>query len=56
MAPPALVARPALKAFHHAILEQAALYVRVTRTIPVSYRHRMMLIGLFGGGEDNTRA
>jgi hypothetical protein len=52
----ALVARPAVVSFPRAAYEQAALYLQTPRTILVPCGRKMILVGLFGGGEDNIRA
>ncbi len=56
MAPLALVAQPGVVSFPRAVYEQAVSYLQTTRTIPVPCGRKMILSGLFGGGEDNIRA
>jgi hypothetical protein len=56
MAPLALVARPGVVSFPSAAYEQAVSYLQTTRTILVPCGRKMILVGLFGGGEDNIRA
>jgi len=56
VAPLVLVAHPCVGPFPPAVCEQAVSYPQVTRTILVLYRHEMISLELFGGGEDNIRA
>ena len=56
MAPLVLVARPCVGSFLRAVDEQAISYPQAARTILVLYRHKMISVDLFGGGEDNIRA
>jgi hypothetical protein len=56
MAPLALVARPDVVSFLRAVYEQEISYLQTARTIPVPCGRKMILSGLFGGGEDNIRA
>jgi hypothetical protein len=56
MAPLALIAHPAVVSFPRAVYEQAVSYLQTTRTILVPCGRKMVLSGLFGGGEDNIRA
>jgi len=51
-----LVACPGVVSFPHAAYEQAVSYLQATRTILVPCGHKMILVGLVGGGEDNIRA
>ena len=56
VAPLVLVACPSVASFPRAVYEQALSYPQATRTILVLYRHKMISVELFGGGEDNIRA
>jgi len=56
MAPLALVARPGLVSVPRVVYEQAVSHLQTTRTILVACGRKMILSGLFGGGEDNIRA
>jgi hypothetical protein len=56
MAPLALVARHGVVSFPHAACEQAVAHLQTTRTILVPCGCQMILVGLFGGGEDHIRA
>jgi hypothetical protein len=52
----ALVARHGVVSFPHAACEQAVSHLQTARTILVPCGRRMILVGLFGGGEGNIRA
>ena len=52
----ALVARPGVVSFPQAAYEQAVSHLQTARTILVPSGRKMILVGLFGGGEDNIRA
>jgi hypothetical protein len=56
MAPLALVAHPTIVSLSHAVYEQAVSHLQTARTILVPCGRKMILSGLFGGGEDNIRA
>jgi len=56
MAPPALVARPRVVSFSHAVYEQAASYLQTTWIILAPCGRKMILSGLLGGGKDNIHA
>ena len=52
----ALVARPDVVSFLHAVYEQVISYLQTARTIPVPCGRKMILSGLFGEGKENFRA
>jgi hypothetical protein len=56
MAPLALVGRPGVVSISRTIYEQAVSYLRMTRSALVPCGRKMLLSGLFGGGEDNIHA
>jgi hypothetical protein len=56
MAPLAVVARPVAASFPCNIYVQSAAYLQTARTILVTCGCKMILSGLFGGGEDNISA
>jgi len=56
MAPFALVARPGVVSFPRAVYEQAVSHLQMTWIILVPCGRKVILSGLFSGGEDNIRA